>query len=255
MRILAADSDWTHLAALTAILRRVCPGGEVHTFPHPQALRAWLDQNGPEGAVLFLPADGPGLALAKTLKQRDPCTNLIFTASDPDAFREAFPLHASGYLLAPLTDERVAAELSDLRYPPQEPREKLRVQTFGNFAVFYRGQPVRFRRTRTKELFAYLIDRRGAGSTMGELVSILWEGRPDTASVRSQLRSLIADLRATLAELGQEPVIRKQRDLIAVDPERVDCDYYRYLAGEEAIFRGEYMSNYSWAEMTLGGLE
>ena len=176
-------------------------------------------------------------------------------ASDPDAFRETFPLHASGYLLHPVSEERVAAELSDLRYPPEETHEKLRVQTFGNFAVFYRGQPVRFRRTRTRELFAYLIDRRGAGSTMGELVSILWEGRPDTPSVRSQLRSLIADLRTTLAALDQSAVIRKQRDLIAVDPERVDCDYYHYLDGDEGAFRGEYMSNYSWAEMTLGGLE
>ena len=176
-------------------------------------------------------------------------------ASAPDAFRETFPLHASGYLLHPVSEEQVAAELSDLRYPPAETPEKLRVQTFGNFAVFYRGQPVRFHRTRTRELFAYLIDRRGAGSTMGELVSILWEGRPDTPSVRSQLRSLIADLRTTLAALDQSAVIRKQRDLIAVDPERVDCDYYQYLDGDEGAFRGEYMSNYSWAEMTLGGLE
>lgn len=253
MRIFAADPDLTRLAALTAALRRVCPQGELHTFPHAQALQAWLDAEGRAFDVLFLAADASGLTLAQGLKQRCPRTNLIFTASDPDAFSETYPLHASGYLLAPVSDERVAAELSDLRYPPATP--KLRVQTFGNFEVFSDGQPIHFRRTRTKELFAYLIDRRGASSTMGELISILWEGRPDTPSVRSQLRSLIADLRATLAGLGQEHVIRKQRDRIAVDPEKVDCDYYRYLAGEEAIFRGEYMSNYSWAEMTLGGLE
>lgn len=253
MRILAADPDCTRLAALTAALRRVCPQGEVRTFPHVQALQAWLDAEGQDFDVLFLAADGFDLALAQALKQRRPRTNFIFTASAPDAFRETFSLHASGYLLTPISDERVAAELSDLRYPLTSPR--LRVQTFGNFEVFSDGQPVHFRRTRTKELFAYLIDRRGASSTMGELISILWEGRPDTPSVRSQLRSLIADLRSTLAGLGQEHVIRKQRDRIAVDPEQVDCDYYRYLAGEEAIFRGEYMSNYSWAEMTLGGLE
>ena len=131
------------------------------------------------------------------------------------------------------------------------------MQTFGNFEIFYRGQPVRFRRSRTKELFAYLIDRRGAGSTMGELISILWEGRLDTPSVRSQLRSLIADLRSTLQALGQEGVVIKRRDLIAVDPRQVDCDYYHFLAGDRSprnLFRGEYMSNYSWAETTLGSL-
>ena len=37
-----------------------------------------------------------------------------------------------------------------------------------------------------------------------------------------------------------------------------NCDYYRCLAGDPAAvnaFRGEYMSNYSWAETTLGALE
>ena len=136
--------------------------------------------------------------------------------------------------------------------------KRLRVQTFGNFEVFYDGKPVHFSRSRTKELFAYLIDRRGAGSTMGELISVLWEGRPDTDSVRSQLRSLITDLRNTFRQLDEKSIIIKQRDLIAVDPDRVDCDYYRFLAGDKAAvnaFRGEYMSNYSWAETTVGALQ
>lgn len=135
---------------------------------------------------------------------------------------------------------------------------RLRVQTFGNFEVFCDGKHVRFRRRRTKELFAYLIDRRGAGCTMGQLISVLWEGRPDTESVRSQLRSLITDLRTTFRMLKEEAVIIKQRDLIAVDPDRVDCDYYRFLAGDPraiSAFRGEYMTNYSWGETTLGALQ
>ena len=76
-------------------------------------------------------------------------------------------------------------------------------------------------------------------------------------AVRSQLRSLITDLRTTLQALGQEAVIIKRRDLIAVDPKQVDCDYYRFLAGDRSpgnLFRGEYMSNYSWGETTLGAL-
>lgn len=141
----------------------------------------------------------------------------------------------------------------------RSPREvRLRVQTFGNFEVFCDGQPVHFHRRRTKELFAYLIDRRGAGCTMGQLISVLWEGRPDTESVRSQLRSLITDLRTTLRTLREEAAIIKQRDLIAVDPARVDCDYYRFLAGDPgavSAFRGEYMTNYSWGETTLGALQ
>ena len=53
---------------------------------------------------------------------------------------------------------------------------------------------------------------------MGELISVLWEGRPDTGSVRSQLRSLITDLRTTLRQLEEKSIIIKRRDLIAIDP-------------------------------------
>ena len=53
-------------------------------------------------------------------------------------------------------------------------------------------------------------------------------------------------------------MIIKRRDLIAVDPKQVDCDYYRFLAGGpvpgQPVPGGEYMSNYSWGETTLGAL-
>ena len=82
--------------------------------------------------------------------------------------------------------------------------------------------------------------------------------RPHAHRVRSQLLSRTTDLRTPLRRRGDEASIIKQRDMIAVDPNRVDCDYYRCLAGDPAAvnaFRGEYMSNYSWAETTLGALE
>ena len=42
-----------------------------------------------------------------------------------------------------------------------------------------------------------------------------------------------------------------------VNPELISCDAWRYLAGDPEArhaFRGEYMSNYSWAEMSSGAL-
>ncbi len=260
MRILAIDGDPRALELLTACLRQACPGGEIHPFANGHKALAWLERTGEGFEAAFLETvlpDVGGISLAGQLKALCPRGNLIFVTEFSQYMGEAFRLHASGYLRKPVTVPALRGELADLRYPPAEEALPLRVQTFGNFEIFYRGQPVRFRRSRTKELFAYLIDRRGAGSTMGELISILWEGRLDTPSVRSQLRSLITDLRSTLQALGQEGVVFKRRDLIAVDPRQVDCDYYHFLAGDRSprnLFRGEYMSNYSWAETTLGSL-
>ena len=181
-----------------------------------------------------------GVALARQLQAWCPRGNLIFVTEFPSTWGEAFDLHASGYLMKPVTVPEVQRELADLRYPVQEEAPLLRVQAFGNFEVFFQGRPVHFRRSRTKELFAYLIDRRGGEHHGGTNLHPLG-GAAGHPGVRSQLRSLITDLRTTLQALGQEAVIIKRRDLIAVDPKQVDCDYYRFLAGDRSpgnLFRG-----------------
>ncbi len=259
MRIIAADDEPLMLDMLTDRIRQACPKGEVYGFSSARRLLEWAEREPFDAAFLDIEMPGiSGISLAQRLKGLCPRGNLIFVTGFSQYMAEAFQLHASGYIMKPVTVRAVEEELRNLRYPPQcEGKAQLRVQAFGNFEVFYQGQPVHFSRSRTKELFAYLIDRRGAGSTMGELISILWEGRLDTPSVRSQLRSLITDLRTTLHQLGQDEIIIKKRDLIAVDPEMVDCDYYRFLSrdpSEENAFQGEYMSNYSWGETTLGAL-
>ena len=54
-----------------------------------------------------------------------------------------------------------------------------------------------------------------------------------------------------------EELLLHRRNQLAIVAELVDCDYYRMLDGNlEAInaFRGEYMAQYSWAELTKGNL-
>ena len=44
-----------------------------------------------------------------------------------------------------------------------------------------------------------------------------------------------------------------QRGYLRVKPELIRCDLYRFMAGDiDAVnsYRGEYMSNYAWAELT-----
>ena len=53
-----------------------------------------------------------------------------------------------------------------------------------------------------------------------------------------------------LACLGRN--IQKGRNSYAVIPEKIDCDYYRFLQGDPAAvnaFQNDYMAAYSWAEI------
>ena len=75
------------------------------------------------------------------------------------------------------------------------------VHCFGKFDVFVDGQSLKFSRSKTKELFAYLVDRNGTMCNSDDLLSILWPDDEPTNSLKQQLRNLIFDLNNTIAPL------------------------------------------------------
>lgn len=93
---------------------------------------------------------------------------------------DAMDMKASGYIMKPVTVEDVERELEDLRFPiiPKS-NAKLRVQCFGNFDVFTPdGAHVRFERSKSKEIFAYLVHKHGSSCTTRELFAVIFEDEP-----------------------------------------------------------------------------
>ena len=208
--------------------------------------------------IAFLDIEMPGMNgvdLARRIRGMAPETNIIFSTAYPQYAGDAFSLHASGYISKPLTEEKVKAELDNLRHPVDSEDRGLRIQAFGNFEVFYDGRPLHFRYQKTKELLAYLIDRNGAVVDIGEIRAILWDDDEDRTSYIKQIRK---DLIDTFRSLGCGDAIVSMRGGIGVIPVGFSCDYFDYLAGDPKglkAYHGEYMQQYSWSEMTHGSLE
>lgn len=133
----------------------------------------------------------------------------------------------------------------------------MRIQCFGNFEVFVDGKPVEFKRSKSKEILAYLVDRNGAAVKNKELAAILWEDQAYTRSMQSHLQTLIVEMLRALDAVGVKDIIIKQRGSFAVDIAKVYCDAYQFnyrdIKGVNA-FHGEYMANYSWGEFRIGNL-
>ena len=190
-----------------------------------------------------------GVELANALKEINPDVNLIFATGFGSYRDSAFDLHASGYLIKPITAERVRNELENLRRPVASQR-RLKVLTFGNFEVLFNNTPLVFKYQKSKEMLAYLIDRKGAMCSTGELMAVLFEDGDDHKAYYHRLRS---DLIDTLSACGCEGALVQQRGILGVSVDKVDCDYYDYLNGKlslERIYHGEYMAQYSFAEVT-----
>lgn len=261
MRIFAIDDEQIMLDEAEYAIRQVAPTAELMAFTSAEAALAVIKEQGVFPDIVFCDIEMPGLSgleFAVRLKTVSPDARMVFVTAYPQYAVEAFRTRAQGYILKPLTPEQVLTELKELPHPPaQEPQEKLRVQCFGNFEVFWRGEPLRFERRRSKELLAYLIDRRGAACTSEEVIAALWEDESHTKNAKQRYRNLVNDLKMTLKGIGMSEVLIRRGSYLSVRTDMVDCDYYRMLQGDMTAvntFRGEYMTNYSWAELTLGTL-
>ena len=247
MRVLLVDDEELGLIRLKSAAEKVLPK-ETEILSYTNPLTA-LEENADNTIdVAFLDIDMPvlnGVMLAKRLKIGNPKINIIFVTAYSEYALDAYHIHASGYVTKPVNEEKLQAELDGLRYPVEiKPTQKLQVKCFANFEVFANGVPVKFQYTKSKELFAYLIDREGAAVNINELNAVLWE-----EDHKSYLRNLIADIQATLKSVGAADVFVKRYNECFIRVEDVDCDAYEYKRNNpDAVraYRGEYMMQYSW---------
>ena len=134
---------------------------------------------------------------------------------------------------------------------------RVTIRTFGYFDVFINGKPVVFRNKKAKELLALLVDRRGGFVTSEEAIGYLWEDETANTVTMARYRKEALRLKNALEEYGIDDIIESVDGKRRIVPERVECDLYDFLAkkdGAEQLFKGSYLTNYSWGEMTLGEL-
>ncbi len=213
MKILCVDDEPLALKMLEMSVKKAKPDAEVSAFRKPRELLEAAQQGGCDIAFLDIHMRGMnGVELAKELKTVNPKMNIIFVTGFSDYAGDAMSLHASGYIMKPVNQAKVEKELADLRFPiVPKKNAKLRVQCFGNFDVF----------------------------------------TPDGAHVRFERSKAKDAMIKSLKAVGAEDAVVRSYNALAVNPEVLDCDYYRFKeldAGAVNAYQNEYMSQYYWAD-------
>jgi two-component SAPR family response regulator len=194
-----------------------------------------------------------GLALATKIIELRPDCKIVFCTGYEEYAIPAFKLHASGYLMKPISAEDVQGEIDNIKGVLKKTK-LLRVKCFGNFEVFAKDEPLQFKRSKTKELFAFLVDRNGAGMTAKQICAVLFPDDTDDSKNVAYLRQLVLDLKTTLKTVGAESVLCHETPCYRVDTSLIKSDYISYLETGKPEFYGEYMMQYSWAEETCAML-
>ena len=234
MNILIVDDEYAAIRDLRRVLEKTTANARIFEAENEKdSLKICKEE---DIQVVFLDVEMPGksgLALAGEIKKIRPMANIVILTAYEQYALEAHRQFVSGYLLKPANSCEVANVLNNLRNPVTESTKGLFVRCFGTFEVFFDGQPA-------------------------DICAILWEDEFDGSDkYKNYLYHIYDDLVLSLKKIGCEDILAHGRNSYAVYPDRIDCDYYRVLksdAGSVSEFRGEYMSQYSWAEGRIGYL-
>ena len=183
-----------------------------------------------------------GIELALRLRQINPDTAVVFCARDSCHAVDVVNLHIdSGYLLKPITVETLQREIDHIKAVNLSRKYLITVCCYGGFEVFDKmGGPLRFKRKRSKELLALLIDRKGISMTAKEICAVMFsdDGVKDQKNM-NYFYKLYYELIRVLTEAGAEPVIKKNGNCYYADMSLIHVSHINRNMKP-------YLEEYSW---------
>lgn len=256
MNILCVDDEPLVLQQIMLICQKSNCFSSINGFCNTEEPLAFLANNPVD--IMFLDINMPGidgLSFAQKIKANYPHIAIVFVTSYSEYALTAFQLHADGYLTKPISIESVKNEVAHIENQKYRfwGNSNIVIQTFGNFDVYIKGIPVKFERKKSKEILAYLVDKRGTGVTRAELASIIWENELYDHSKQKQLDVYIQSLKKTLSNYDILSIFEIEKGELRVKPSTFQCDFYDLLNGSEKAAQAycdNYMHSYSWAEDT-----
>lgn len=257
MNILLVDDEQLLLEELEDAVAEVVPSAGLHSFSKASEALEYARAHRVDVAMLDINMRIiNGVAMARELQKMYPRVNIIFCTGYTEYAMDALDLNCSGYLLKPVTREKIVRAMSNLRYPAKS-EKSLEIRCFGGFEASANGTPLSFRRRKTKELLAFLVHQNGAGVSSREICAVLWDddGAKDQKNL-AYLWNLVTDLKQALTAVGAENVLERQNAEYALCTDMISCDYYEHLKGNYSpMAAGGYLPQYSWAEATNAALQ
>ena len=234
MITVTADDNVSVLKIMRVLLGRIDPNGKHLTADSASKALALVEAE--KAQVIFLDIEMPGMSgleAAAKLSERFPRLNIIFITGHSEYALEAHELYCSGFLCKPVNENDIRKALSHLRFPPVS-EKRIRVMCGDSFGVFVDDRPLRFKREKTAEMFAYLVYKKGVICSNSELLTALWAGDIEKQGF---LRQLVLDMKTSFEAAGINDIAEKSRGCIRVDPDQLEiegsvedlADYFGWL--------------------------
>jgi len=260
MKIICVDDENLVLELVVRLCEELPQINEVVSFSSsPEALE-YMKNNSADLALLDIEMPKMnGITLAVKIKELHPDISIIFLTGYSNYALEAFKIHANGYIMKPIEKEKLVAEINHaLSSKAVTSYPHIFAKTFGEFDLLIDGKPLRFARSKSKELLAFLIDKQGAGVKRAVAFAALYEDELYDRKMQKSFNVIVHSLKTTLTENGIGEIFEMNSGELRINPALIDCDLYRLLQGDVQTintYRGEYMVSYYWASLTEAVIE
>lgn len=249
MRIIALDDESGPLNLMRIMLEKIEGAELVASFSHPAEALEYLRYVPVDLAFVDIEMPGmDGLEFTRALEGLPHPPQVVFVTAYSQYAVDAWKTNATDYILKPFDVPQLKRAIDRAAGRMRSEHRDFEIRCFPCFDVLVDGEPLVFHSKRAKELLAYLVHHRGSWVSVGTLVYDLF-GDVDERASKSHYRVILSRLRQDLAQAGMTDIIKTGYGKIRVDIRTEYCDYYRYLRGHNSLFNGEYLQEYSWAEI------
>lgn len=148
-------------------------------------------------------SDGNGFELAEELIKLNKKISIVFITAFNNYAAEAFELNAIDYLLKPVREDRFFRSMDRLILNTREKNiaedDIVKINFFGKFEVSVSGDLMRWKRRKSMEIFAFLLQYKNEYVYKEKICEALWhENDPKKALIN--LQTAIYQLRRTIEE-------------------------------------------------------
>lgn len=259
MRVIYVDDEKPALDNFRFVASEIKEINQLELFLKATDALAWLDTNEADIAFLDMEMAGMhGLRLAEKIKRKKRSVHIVFVTAYSQFALDAFGVEAIGYVMKPYAVETIRSEVQKAAKLKVVNEKEAVIETMPIFSLSVGERMVEFGREKPRELMAFLVDRGNAGVSASEAISYLWPDRPSDAATQSLYRVTMKRLKDVLKRYGIDSLIIGNGKKKYLDTEKVECDLYKALAGDEKIimrYAGEYLKEYSWAESRNAQIE
>ncbi len=230
----------------------------VGAFYNPGDAIKYMQKHPVDLAILDLEMNKiDSIELGWKLHEINPTLMLIYATTEEVDIRDEQCLKVAVYLPKPFSYEGFLQAVKSAELLAKRNQKHIYARTFGYFDLFVDGEPVMFKSAKAKELLAFLIDRQGGTVTTDQIITVLWEDRPNDEATQNLCSKVVKTLKKELDEYKIGDILIQKRGIRSIDTRQVNCDMYELMKGSVEArerFFGDYMLEYSWAEERIHSL-